>query len=134
MVRNFASEIARQEVGKQWVGRFWKRHDINLVSKWSTTLDHNHARADSAFKYGLYFELMRRKIQEYEVEPKIIYNMDEKGFLIGVLSRTKRIFSRKAYEEGKARQYQQDGNREWIATVATICQRYVQMGLCCRQR
>ena len=47
--------------------------------------------------------------------------MDEKGFLIGILSKTKRIFSRMAYEQGKLKQILQDGNREWITTIACIC-------------
>lgn len=47
--------------------------------------------------------------------------MDEKGFLIGVLSKMKRVFSKSAFEEGKLRHIIQDGNREWIATIACIC-------------
>ena len=84
-------------------------------------LDHNRFRADSAFKYSLYFELLRKKIEQYKVEPQHIYNMDEKGFLIGILSKIKRIFSRRRYKEGSVKQIIQDGNREWITTIAAIC-------------
>ena len=84
-------------------------------------LDHNRSRADSAFKYSLYFELLRKKIEQYEVELQHIYNMDEKGFLIGILSKMKRIFSRRRYKEGSIKQIIQDGNREWITTIAAIC-------------
>jgi hypothetical protein len=31
--------------------------------------------------------------------------MDEKGFMLGVLTRSKRVFSRRLYEEGKLRAY-----------------------------
>ena len=84
-------------------------------------LDHNRSRADSAFKYTLYFELLRKKIEQYGVEPQHTYNMDEKGFLVGILSKMKRIFSRRRYEEGSIKQLIQDGNREWITTIAAIC-------------
>jgi len=47
--------------------------------------------------------------------------MDEKGFIIGKSSKRKRIFSWSAYEQGKAKQHLQDGNREWITTIACIC-------------
>jgi hypothetical protein len=47
--------------------------------------------------------------------------MDEKGFLIGVLSRMKRVFSRSLYDNGKLKAMLQDGNREWITTIACIC-------------
>jgi hypothetical protein len=46
--------------------------------------------------------------------------MNKKGFLIGVVSKMKRIFSQRRYEQG-LRQVLQDGNREWITTVACIC-------------
>ena len=121
MIRNFAQETVGREVSKEWVNRFLKRHCIDLISKWSAGLDYERTRADSAFKYTLYFELLSRKLEEYGIEPRHIYNMDEKGFLIGVLSKMKRIFSRRYYEEGRIKQFIQDGNREWITTVATIC-------------
>ncbi|KAI9034731.1 uncharacterized protein KD926_006352 [Aspergillus affinis] len=47
--------------------------------------------------------------------------MDEKGFLIGVLAKGKRIFSKKAFERDGMKQRLQDGNREWITTIACIC-------------
>lgn len=50
-----------------------------------------------------------------------MYNMDEKGFLIGVLSRMKRIFSRERYKRGEIKAVLQDGNQEWITLLACIC-------------
>ena len=121
MIRNFAQEICHKEIGKEWVSRFLHRHHIELVSKWTMGLDHNRSRADSAFKYTLYFELLRKKIEQYRVEPQHTYNMDEKGFLVGILSKMKRIFSRRRYKEGSIKQLIQDRNREWITTIAAIC-------------
>lgn len=121
MVRNFASEIAGKEAGKSWVDRFIKRHGVDFISRWTSGMDTSRKNADSAFKYTLYFELLRSKIEQYDVEPRNMYNMDEKGFLIGILSKIKRIFSRHQYEEGGIKQMIQDGNREWITTIACIC-------------
>ena len=47
--------------------------------------------------------------------------MDEKGFLLGKLHKTKRIVNKKATEIGKLLGSGQDGNREWISLLATIC-------------
>lgn len=47
--------------------------------------------------------------------------MNEKGFLIGILGRTKRVFTKQAYEQGQIIGTGQDGNREWITCVAGIC-------------
>jgi hypothetical protein len=47
--------------------------------------------------------------------------MDEKGFMLGVLTRSKRVFSRRLYEEGKINAHIQDDLREWITLLACIC-------------
>ncbi|EUC26712.1 hypothetical protein COCCADRAFT_46307, partial [Bipolaris zeicola 26-R-13] len=47
--------------------------------------------------------------------------MDEKGFLLGVTSRSKRVFSRQLWDQKKVRAALQDGNREWITTIGCIC-------------
>jgi hypothetical protein len=47
--------------------------------------------------------------------------MNEKGFMLGVVGRSKRIFSRTLYEEGKRRSTIQNSSREWITLLACIC-------------
>ena len=47
--------------------------------------------------------------------------MDEKGFLIGFLTKLRRIFSKKAFDDGRIKNISQNGNREWITIIATIC-------------
>jgi hypothetical protein len=121
MIRNFAAQIAGKEPGTNWVDRFIKRHNIELVNRWTAPIDNQRHRADSAFKYKLYFKLLSDKITQYDVETRNIYNMDEKGFLIGILTKMKRVFTRQRYEAGLRQQVIQDGNREWITTIACIC-------------
>ena len=84
-------------------------------------MDSVRHKADSASKYGSYFELLQRKIAEYDVEPEHTYNMDEKGFAIGVVGRSKRIFSKDAYEKKRVTAALQDGNREWVTVLAAVC-------------
>ena len=47
--------------------------------------------------------------------------MDEKGFLIGVQNKSKRVFSKPVWVKDGARAAVQDGNREWITIMPTIC-------------
>jgi DDE superfamily endonuclease/Tc5 transposase DNA-binding domain len=118
---NFAEEISGKKPGKNWAQRWIKAHSDKVISRYSTGLDMDRKRADSAFKYSLYFELLGRKIEQYNLLPEQIYNMDEKGFMIGITSKSKRIFSRQQYEQGGIKQHLQDGNREWITTIGCIC-------------
>lgn len=47
--------------------------------------------------------------------------MDEKGFLIGKLQKTSRIFARELYEQRSLAGAGQDGSREWTTVVTRIC-------------
>ena len=47
--------------------------------------------------------------------------MDEKGFLIGVLQKTRRVFDINHLRSGKLLGAGQDGNREWITLIGSIC-------------
>lgn len=47
--------------------------------------------------------------------------MDEKGFLIGIISRSKRVFSRRMWENKEVKASLQDGSREWITLLACVC-------------
>jgi hypothetical protein len=84
-------------------------------------MDHNRHHADSEASYRDYFELLQAKIREYDVDARHIYNMDEKGFAVGVTSKTKRVFSKTLYQEKKKTAGLQDGNWEWVTILACIC-------------
>jgi hypothetical protein len=47
--------------------------------------------------------------------------MDEKGFLVGVTGRSKRVFSKGQWERKEVKDTLQDGLREWITLLAAIC-------------
>ena len=47
--------------------------------------------------------------------------MDKKGFLIGILARSKRVFSKAKWEHKEVTEALQDGSREWITVIACIC-------------
>ena len=60
-------------------------------------------------------------MKQYYIIYNNIYNIDEKGFLLGILQKGKRYFSRRKYEEDGLKQRLQDGNREWITSIDCIC-------------
>ena len=121
MIANFASAVAKEPVCESWVTSFINRHSIHLISKYSTGMDSGRHNADSYVKYELYFNLLQRKIAEYKVDAEHTYNMDEKGFMIGVTSRTKHVFSRRMWEKKEVKATIQDGNRAWITLIACVC-------------
>ncbi|KAF2091716.1 hypothetical protein K490DRAFT_70498 [Saccharata proteae CBS 121410] len=77
--------------------------------------------ADSEVKYKAYFNLLQEKIAQYNIQERNTYNIDEKGFMLGTIRRTKRIFNRQIWERKEVRAALQDGSREWITVIAAIC-------------
>ena len=121
MIQNFASEIARTQLSESWVSRFLNRHPDRLTVKWSDPMTAERHNAESHEKYKEYFDILQLKINQYEVLPENTYNMDEKGFMIGVIGKSKRVFSKSSYGRQHNRQSLHDGNREWITLLAGVC-------------
>jgi hypothetical protein len=117
MVRNFAAQIAQRQPGPHWLGRWLKANKKDLKCGYLTPIDGARKKAESAYHYSLYFKLLARKIKEYDIQPRNMYNMDEKGFLIDWLAKVRRIFSRIPYESSRVKHVIQDGNREWITFI-----------------
>ena len=121
MVQNFAIEMAQEWVSDSWVTRFLDRHKDTLLYKWASAIDAQRHYADSSDKYTQYFELLHATIEKYSIEPRHTYNMDEKGFAIGLVGRSKRVFTRSTYEKKRNQQSLQDGNSEWVTVLASVC-------------
>jgi hypothetical protein len=58
---------------------------------------------------------------QYDYAPRNVYNMDEKGFLIRIVKKTRRIFTKSWKKQGKLQDAAQDGNRSWITLITGIC-------------
>ena len=67
-------------------------------------MDSTRHKADSYFKYKFYFELVHGKMDEHKIQPHNSYNMDEKGFMIGVIGNSKRVFTRAQWERKQSLQ------------------------------
>jgi hypothetical protein len=121
MVTTWAASMCGTEPGKDWSAAFKPRHKDVLDSRYLNTLDLARHKADSEASYRQYFTVLRQKIDQYNIQPHNCYNMDEKGFLIGYLQKVRRIFPKALMEKQKLLGTGQDGSREWITLLATIC-------------
>ena len=121
MLKNFATPVIGREPSDSWVTDFLNRNKDTLTTAWTTPMEKDRHKADCSEKYRLYFELLHRKLAQYDIEPAHTYNMDEKGFAIGVTGRSKRIFDKVLYGKKHFKQSLHDGNREWVTFLACIC-------------
>src|SRR5689334_418095 len=58
MIRNFAYDVAKVQVGKNWPRNFINRHKDQLDSGFLKTMELCRKKADNPRTYALYFELV----------------------------------------------------------------------------
>jgi hypothetical protein len=121
MIQNFAPKVAHERVSERWVSRFLIRHNNSLTPQWTDTMDRDRHQAGSGHRYKAFFEEIYDQMTRHDIQLEHSYNMDEKGFLLGNIGKSKRVFSKALWEQGGVKTNMQDGNREWITTVACTC-------------
>jgi hypothetical protein len=121
MVQLWPLGVAKVDVSARWFSRFFARNSANLTSKWTTGIDCNRYKADSRETYSQYFQYLHKGMQEYEVEAENVYNMNEKGFMLGTTGCSKRVFSKRLWQQKRTRYALQDGSREWITVLGCCC-------------
>ncbi|KAF7574132.1 hypothetical protein PtrM4_057550 [Pyrenophora tritici-repentis] len=60
-------------------------------------------------------------MREYGIEDYDSYNVDKKGFFIGITNRSKRIFTKAIWASKERTAAIQDSNREYITLIACVC-------------
>ena len=112
MIINFATPLCDWEPADRWVTRLIHRHPYHLLTAWTTPMEGNRHNTDNGERYKLYFGLLSRKVKEFDILPENTYNMDKKGFMIGVVGKTKRVFNKVLYKERRFKKATHDANRE----------------------
>jgi len=79
-----------QKVGKNWVSNFVKRYP-QLSSIYNRKIDYQRVECEDIKLISLWFKLLGDTVAKYGVAEEDIYNFDETGFQIGVISTSKVI-------------------------------------------
>ena len=111
-----ASRIAGGPLGKSWLWNFRKRHP-ELKARWASGLEACRAQALNPTTVSEYLKLLGKIIEDYDIPPENIYNMDEKGIQLGVGVKTLTLVDR---NQANVQQVV-DGNRELVTVIETIC-------------
>jgi hypothetical protein len=103
-------------IGKNWVTNFVKRYP-SLQTKYNRKYDYQRAMCEDPKQIQAWFQLVQNTIAKYGILPDDMYNFDETGFQMGVIS-TSKVVTR-SERKGRPRT-KQPGNREWVTLVHTI--------------
>jgi len=119
-VRSIAAELLVKKgndkpVGINWPQKFLKRHP-QIKTAYIPPLDKERAMAQDPAILAGWFNLFQSLKEEHGIEIEDIYNMDEKGFMQGVIAKLRVMISK--YE--KKAHMTQCGNREWVSLIECI--------------
>ena len=87
------SEDEGPPLGSTWLRGFLNRHP-ELSSKFASGLNRQHALSSKPGPIKDYFQKLQMPLRKHNFLPNNIYNMDEKGVLLGMSNRAKVIVRR----------------------------------------
>jgi hypothetical protein len=119
-VRDMANKLlaARSggQVGIKWPENFIKRTP-ELKTRFNRKYNYQRAQCEDPERIKRWFELVRNTIAKYGISDDDIYNFDETGFMMGIISTAKVITASERRHRPKATQ---PGNREWVTVIQGI--------------
>ena len=74
--------------------RFIKYYKNKIKLSYLAPANIAYKRADNLYQYKLFYKLLKKKIKKYKIKVHNIYNIDKKGFFIGVFNKGKRIYTK----------------------------------------
>jgi hypothetical protein len=104
-------------IGQNWVYNLVKRHKA-LKCQYNRKYDYQRAKCEGPTIIRPWFELVRNTISKYGILDTDIYNFDETGFQMGVISTAKVVTGA---ERSRRPVSVQPGNREWVTAIDCIC-------------
>ena len=106
--RSDSNEDKTCTVGQQWPYNFVRRHN-SLQSRYNRKYDYQRAKCEDPTVIREWFWLIQNTIAKYGIQDEDIYNFDETGFQMGVITTAKVITGS---EQANRPVTIQPGNRE----------------------
>jgi len=121
VVRDMANELLSirdgDPVGACWVDNFVKRTP-ELRKRRDRKYDYQRAKCEDPGLIRAWFALVRNTIAKYGISKDDIYNFDETGFQMGVISANSVVIT--GSETRNKPKSKQQGNREWVTAIESI--------------
>lgn len=122
-VEDMANRLLRDRglppVGKKWTSNFIKRHQ-ELRTRVHRKYDYQRALCEDPELIRGWFQLVRNTMAKYGIAEADVYNFDETGFMMGIISSAMVVTS--AERRGRPKMTQQ-GNREWVTVIQGVSSR-----------
>ena len=104
-------------LSRSWFTRFKKRNP-ELVTTFSRRLESSRAAHNNPEHVQSFFQLYQSTVAKYNVKPQNVWNMDEKGYMIGVSASSKIVTIIRG--RGINRNVNHSGNKELVTTIECV--------------
>ncbi|KAL2014897.1 hypothetical protein VTK56DRAFT_7150 [Thermocarpiscus australiensis] len=119
-VEDMANQLLRVRdappVGKRWAHNFVKRQP-RLRTRFARRYDHQRAKCEDPKVIAEWFALVRNTIAKYGIVDDDVYNFDETGFIMGIISAGMVVTTSDGFSKAKLAQ---PGNREWATVIQGV--------------
>jgi hypothetical protein len=105
-----------KRVGPRWAANFVQRQP-ELRTRFQRKYDYQRAKCEDPNVIRGWFELVKNTIAKYAIQESDIYNFDETGFMMGVISTGLVVTSSDGRKQAKKTQ---PGNREWVTVIQAV--------------
>jgi hypothetical protein len=103
-------------VGTRWAMNFVKRQPL-LKIRFQRRYDYKRAKCEDPTVIRNWFKLVQKTIAKYGIQSDDIWNFDETGFMMGVISSGMVVTGAERHGRPKS---VQPGNREWVTVIQAI--------------
>jgi hypothetical protein len=116
MANRLLAERGAPPVGKRWASNFIKRQP-ELRTRFFRRYDYSRAQCEDPDAIRAWFALVKNTVAKYGVVDADIYNFDETGFMMGIISTGIVVTST---ERRSGVKMVQPGNREWVTVIQGV--------------
>lgn len=116
MADRLLKDRGEESVGRAWTSNFIKRQP-ELRTRFSRRYDYKRAQCENTNAINAWFHLVQNVVAKYGIEDADIYNFDETGFMMGIITNTMVVTSAERRSNVKKRQ---PGNREWATVIQGV--------------
>ena len=119
-MKRMAQELMRKrkdfrEIGIHWPDKFRRRHP-EVTTRWCKPINRHRANNFTHQTVSDWFELLQNSMDEKDIQKEDSYNMDEKGFALGLLGSEKCFCSKETIELKRS----EPGNTDWASVLECI--------------
>ncbi|KAJ3482685.1 hypothetical protein NLG97_g7505 [Lecanicillium saksenae] len=116
MANRLLADRGAPKVGKRWASNFVRRQP-EIKTRYFRKYDYKRAKCEDPEVIRGWFTLVHNTVAKYGIAEPDIYNLDETGFMMGVISTGMVVTSADKRSNAKLAQ---PGNREWVTVIQGV--------------